>query len=68
MAEDTKEAEGRETAELTHELPERRGLPAREEGEVQADAEELARGVAKAFGTDDAVEIVEMCRRRGMPP
>jgi hypothetical protein len=49
-------------------LPERRGLPARQDGEVQAYAEELARGIAEAFGTDDAVEIVEMCRRRGMPP
>jgi hypothetical protein len=65
---DNREADSEKTAEPSSLLPEGRGLlPPREDG-VLEDPDRVARAVAEAFGTDDAVEIIEMCRNRGTPP
>jgi len=68
MADDKRRAEGQRIAELTRRLLEQSGLLVQDEDGIELNAEELARALAEAFGTDDAVEIVETCRRRGMPP
>jgi hypothetical protein len=68
MADDEQRAKGQRIAQLTRRLLERRGLLVQDEGGTELDTEELARALAEAFGTDDAVEIVERCRQRGMPP
>jgi hypothetical protein len=68
MADDEQRAQGLRIAELTRRLLKRRGLLVRDDEDTELDTEELARALAEAFGTDDAVEIVERCRQRGMPP
>lgn len=68
MAEDNRQADSEKIAQLTRLLLEQRGLLAPREDGILEDPDRVARALAEAFGTDDAVQIIETCRNRGTPP